>query len=257
MLNRPTDRIQYFSFRLRDKLFPILLNIIKKDKVHELRLKNEKPDLENVIYAVSHYSCHDFKYASEVIGKRCWVLVGKQRFDMVSLIGLRLNGIIWADRNNKYQKKRAVKRINKLLQLGENVIIFPEGTWNMTHSLPIMPLYWGIIDIARETKRPIVPLVFDYEYAGGTCSAMFGQPMYIRADDEKLDKINELRDEMCTLLWLNWEKKPLIHRSDVSQEMWKKELDYRLGEYPLLDAEYEKSFMRGLHQNENRVSVHR
>ena len=235
MLNR-------LSFKLRDLFFPVLLNAVQKDKKHKLILKTEKPDIENAIYAISHYSCHDFKYASEVIGKRCWVLVGKQRFDFVSMLGLLLNGIIWVDRKSAKHKKQAAGKVKQLLMKGQNVIIFPEGTWNMSYSLPIMPLYWGIIDIAKETHRPIVPLVLEYEE--DKCFVSYGEPMVVSPDDDKKQRIDELRDIMATLKWLIWEEKPIWSRADVTYEMWEKDLNARLSEYPLLDAEYERSIIR-------------
>ena len=210
------------SFYLRDKFFPILLNIAKKGKKHELFLINDRPQIDNAIYAVSHYCCHDFQYASEIIGKRCWVLVGKQWFDIASLIGLFLNGIIWCDRNSNPHKKKAVKQINRLLSLGENVLIFPEGTWNMSYSLPILPLYWGIIDIAKHSKRPIIPLILEYDYFEKKCYAAFGKVIKIDVSDDKLKCINQLRDEMSSLKWKIWEEKPIQHRQDVHRRCGKK-----------------------------------
>ncbi len=221
-----------------------MLKTVSKNKRHELTLKNERPDIDNVIYAVSHYCCYDFQYASEVIGKRCWVLVGKQRFDFISLIGLLINGIIWVDRKSKTHKKKAVKRVKNLLEQGENVLIFPEGTWNMSYSLPIMPLYWGVIDIAKESDRPIIPLILDYDYEEGRCVAAFGKPIVVKMSDDKAQMINELRDEMATLKWSIWEEKSIYHRAEIKLESWKEELDTRLAEYPLLDFEYEKSIIR-------------
>ena len=34
-----------------------------------------------------------------------------------------------------------------LLNNGANLIMFPEDTWNLTPSKPMLSLYWGIIDI--------------------------------------------------------------------------------------------------------------
>lgn len=237
-------KIKQISFKVRDKIFFILLHIISRQKKHKIILKNHNPNIDNVIYAVSHYSCHDFKYASEIIGKRSWVLVGKQRFDIVSLCGLLINGIVWVNRKSKRSKIKAVKHIESLLLQGENVVIFPEGTWNMSYSLPILPLYWGIIDIARDTNRPIVPLVLDYDYNNFTCTAAFGKPIFIRKSDDKRECINNLRDEMSTLKWNIWTEKPVLPRAEISIKEWNDELDYRLLEYPLLDIQYEKSIIR-------------
>ena len=43
--------------------------------------------------------------------------------------------------------------------VGVNMIMFPEGTWNMTDQQLIMNMKWGIIDIAKEANSQIVPIV--------------------------------------------------------------------------------------------------
>ena len=230
------------SFQIRDKIFPAMLNAFSKVKKHELIIVNDRPKEDNAIYAVSHYCCHDVPYACEVIGKRCWVLAGKQRLNIVSWIAFSLIGTIWVDRKSKKSKRQASERIKRLLRMGQDIIIFPEGTWNMSYSLPIMPLYWGVIDIARETSRPIIPLILEYEE--NKCYAVFGKWIVVGQEDDKKDKINELRDEMSSLKWNLWEERPRKHREEVTIESFEKELELRFSEYPLLDIEYEKSIVR-------------
>ena len=225
-----------------DVLHPLLIRIVKKQRKHDLIIINDNPGIDNAIYAISHFCCHDFPYASEVIRKRTWVLVGKQRLDIASLVGFLLNGVIWVDRKSKKSKQSAAKKLANLLKCGEDISVYPEGTWNMSQSLPILPLYWGIIDIAKESRRPIIPLVLEYEK--DKCYARFGSPIWIKANDDKKQKIDELRDQMATLKWDIWQKKPIIHREDFLFETWKKELNYRLAEYPPLNEEYEKSIVR-------------
>lgn len=74
--------------------------------------------------------------------------------------------------------------------------MFPEETWNLTVSKPMIPLYWGIIDIAQETNVPIIPLVM--EFRKNDCYVQFGLPIYVRENDDKKNKINELTDCMET-----------------------------------------------------------
>lgn len=146
-------------------------------------LVGENSGIDNAIYAISHFCCHDFPYASEVIGKRTWVLAGKQRLDIASMVGIILNGVIWVDRESKKSKKKAAMRLVNLLKLGEDISLYPEGTWNMSQSLPVLPLYWGIIDIATESERPIIPLILEYE--NDKCYAQFGSPIWIKDNDDK------------------------------------------------------------------------
>jgi 1-acyl-sn-glycerol-3-phosphate acyltransferase len=129
------------------------------------------------IYAVNHSARYDLPIAAEAIGTHAFVLAGKQRLELMDRIGMSLNGAIWVDRKDKKQRANVKNRIVQLLKKGNKIIMFPEGTWNLTPSKPMLPLYWGCIDIARETGSPIVPLIL--EYRGTECFVKFGEPICI------------------------------------------------------------------------------
>lgn len=221
-------------------LHPILMGVnnmtTTKWKIHSL---NEKPQLENAIYAINHSCRYDVPIAIKVIDKHTYVLVGKQRLRLIDKMCFRLNGVIYVDRKDKASRKAAGKAIVKYLLKGKNVCIFPEGTWNLSPSRLLLPLYWGGIEIAREANVPIIPLVL--EYRGYDIYVKWGAPIYVGMEDNKQDKINELSDSLATLKWDIWEMFPMLSRRDVNSEEWKQEVCRRLAEYPQLDYEYEKS----------------
>lgn len=35
---------------------------------------------------------------------------------------------------------------------------FPEGTWNLSPNLPVLPCFWGIVEIAQKGNAIIVPV---------------------------------------------------------------------------------------------------
>ena len=127
-----------------------------------------------------------------------------------------------------------------LLSDGANMIIFPEGTWNLPPSKPMLPLYWGIIDIAKRAKKPIVPVIL--EYTNDRCYAAFGEPMTVSEHDDKGAKITELSDAMATLKWTIWESCPDTGCADAAE--WEAEANRRVAAYPMLDYEYEQSVVR-------------
>lgn len=55
--------------------------------------------------------------------------------------------------------------MQKLLNTGKNLLIYQEGTWNMTPSKPMLPLNWGVIEFAKSASVPIIPLVAEYYWA--------------------------------------------------------------------------------------------
>ena len=38
---------------------------------------------------------------------------------------------------------------------------FPEGTWNLSSNLPMLPCYWGIVDVAKKGNAIIIPVAAD------------------------------------------------------------------------------------------------
>ena len=144
-------------------LYQLLLVLFKVQRKHRLHILNNAPDLKkNAIYAVNHSCKHDMPIACEVIGRHVFVLVGKQQLNLIDKICLCLNGVIYVDRKDRKSKRNAKKVMIDYVLKGQNICMFPEGTWNLTPSKPMLPLYWGVIDIARNTGCSIIPLVLEY-----------------------------------------------------------------------------------------------
>ena len=228
-------------------LHPILLFIMKKQRVlrkQKLIKVNECPAFKNksALYVCNHSCRYDIPFACEIIGRRTNVLVGKQRLEFIDRLCFILNGVIWVDRHSSIDKKKASQRMQELLSKGESVLMFPEGTWNLEPSKPMLPMYWGCIDIARLTGVPIVPFLL--EYRGKECYVKFREPIYVKETDEKSAKFEELSEIMATLKWEIWETFPATKREDVELDEWDKEKDVRIKAYPKLDYEYEMSCVR-------------
>ncbi len=233
--------------KIFDLLHPLLMAIMKnqrRQRQQELHILNEHPscDSKGVLYVVNHSCRYDFPITSEVIGHRVNVLVGKQRLDFIDRLCFLLNGVVWVDRQSSTHKKRAAEKMLKLLRNGECVCMYPEGTWNLEPSKPMLPMYWGCIDIARKTSVPIAPLVL--EFREDDCYAKFGKLIYVDERDDKAIKFEELRETMATLKWDIWEKFPIVPRAQMDMCEWDREKKSRIAAYPKLNYEYEKQCVR-------------
>lgn len=169
-------------------------------------------------------------------------LAGKQRMKFIDRFGLAWNGIIWVDRKDKKSKATSKQKMKKVINNGKSLCIFPEGTWNLEPSLPILPLYWGVIEIAQATQVPIVPVCL--EYVGDICYVKYGEVISVDKDSDKVETIQYLRDVLATLKWDIWEMLPVCSRCDVEADYWDREVQRLLKEYELLDYEYEMSCVR-------------
>ena len=120
--------------------------------------------------------------------------------------------------------------------------MYPEGTWNLTPSKPMLPLYSGIVDLAKATGVPIIPIVAEYHQE--CCYVKFGQPLYMDKRIDKQQGIDLVSDSMSTLKWDIWEIFPVVKRAKQSEMEFEEMVQKRIKEYPKLDVEYEKSVIR-------------
>ena len=152
----------------------------------------------NAIYAVNHSCHHNTPYFLEACKRHCYIFAGKQNLFFI------LNGTVWVDRKSRRKPASAKRKVIQYIQKGNSFLIFPEGTWNLDPSRPMLPLYWGIIDIAKETGRPIVPVVL--EYKDNICYFKYASAIFVKVEDDKQMKIEELEESFATLKWEIWEQ---------------------------------------------------
>lgn len=123
-----------------------------------------------------------------------------------------------------------------------NLLIFPEGTWNLEMSLPMLPMYWGAIRLAQETGCPIIPFV--EEDIDNQCYVNFGHPFSVLTGADKTVEIEMLRDVMATLRWTIWEQFSVKRRKEIKTDEWKIEKKRRLDEYLKLNWKVERKYIR-------------
>lgn len=199
------------------------------------------------IFAVNHTNSFDAPIAARAIsrtyGLRCDVLGGKQRMWLSDRLYFLLNGAIWVDRKSNSEMAGIKNVLIAYLKAGQSIMWFPEGTWNLTDSLLMLPMKWGIIDVAAQAGAQIIPVALDYNRNNMICNVRFGTPI---APDEKTDKtlaIRTLRDAMATLRWEMWEESGRLNRDTVDLNSLRAEMFKALEEYPPLDWEYEQSII--------------
>ncbi len=224
-------------------LHPILLPLFRTKVEHTVHYLNRRPQIPgNAIYAANHGTKYDIPYAGIAIRDHAYLALGTQRLAFLDRLAFILNGSVWIDRKDRASKAQGAKKMLDLLLAGNNLLIFPEATWNAEPSLPILPMAWGVIGLAQATGCPIIPLI--EEYRDSECYIKFGEPFYCEPEDDKLEKIHELRDVMATLRWDIWEQLPRYRRADIPDDEWEKEVATRVAAYPPLDFAYEQSCIR-------------
>jgi 1-acyl-sn-glycerol-3-phosphate acyltransferase len=69
------------------------------------------------------------------------------------------NVIVTVDRTSPENRAKSVEILKSILLKGISVLVFPEGTFNITH-LPLKDFYDGAFRIAIESGTPIKPVLF-------------------------------------------------------------------------------------------------
>lgn len=66
---------------------------------------------------------------------------------------------VLVDRSSTESKVQSMKTLRSIIENGQSIFIFPEGTFNET-SEPMLPFYDGAFKIAIQTQTPILPMLF-------------------------------------------------------------------------------------------------
>lgn len=229
---------------IRKSIHPLLLKAMPGRRDFPIKILNDMPKVHgNKIFAINHSCVYDGPVSSEVIKDHFYFLVGKQSLELIDRIFFFLNGVVYVDRKSKKNKKKSSKRMLKILRQGKSLLICPEGTWNLTPSKPMLPLNWGIIDLAKQTGVPIITLIL--EYYQDCCYAKYGEAIYINEDTSKQKGIEELEEAMATLKWDIWEMFPVQKRTDEMKAEFDEMVRKRVAAYPKFNYEYEMSVIRG------------
>lgn len=125
---------------------------------------------------------------------------------------LALNGLVYCDTESKSDRKIA----KEVLKNNKNLLIYPEGVWNLTPNLLSLPLFPGIIDIAKDTGADIVPIAaeqYDKDFF-----VNIGQNITVEHSSGNVNsyfekKKEELRTALATIKWEIFEQIPIQKRS--------------------------------------------
>lgn len=172
-----------------------------------------------IIYAVTHVGRYDIETALEVIKEPCFLFMGDPGNSYRNLdgIALFLNGVIFSDTGYKEDRYIGKETCVKLLRQGGNLLIFPEGAWNITYNKAVMPLFTGVAEMAIRTGAEILPVAI--ERRGKHYYAIVGENMDMSAFtlDEKQQATDMLRDVLATLKWEILENFAVCRRADLPE----------------------------------------
>lgn len=213
------------GINLRKKMHPLVNLILKIDEVlskeENVIVNNENKAKEGVpkIFACTHIGGNDIQRTFQVIKEPAYLMLGDPGilYKMPIYQGLKMNGVIPLETKNKVDRKIAYNRSIELLNNGGNLLIYPEGAWNVTPNEIVMKTFAGTVRMAKEVGVEIVPIAVE-QYGNKfyfNIGKNYGIDKNTAKSEEELN--SELRDKLATLKWQLIELQPMLKRNDISE----------------------------------------
>lgn len=225
------------------KIHSLLFLLVKKSSkkyIHEdLVINNKLVYEEAAIYAVNHTNVSDTPVVFHTINKQAYILAGTKSQKLIDSIGFNLNGVIWVDRHSVESKKRSTDKIYRILKSGGSVMWFPEGTWNLTENLLMLPMRYGIVKMAAKANVPIVPI--SIHYSEDKIYSMVGEPLTVTPNEDAIVAVTRLRDTMAAMKYEQMEACGVYSRTNVNKSDFNALIKASLDEYPTFKLEYEET----------------
>ena len=223
--------------KLKKVFRPIIrsgLFIQRKINGFSVEIMNEKSAFHNkpIIFVVTHIGKWDFEIVNEQIQEQFYVIAADYKNLSRGLNGiiLKANGIVYVDERDKADKMNTKEIMIRLLRCGANIMIFPEGTWNLSENSIVNDIAYGAVYSAIETGASICPIAIE-QYDKRFVINM-GKTIEVTGKNINKKKLNcELRDMLATLKWQIWEREGLKKRSDISDDYWKNFIEQRRREW--------------------------
>lgn len=210
----PNNITKKFLFRIA----PLLRN-------YDLEIYGDEniPLNDSAVFICNHSNSHDFFTIIEAFGKigrtvtpfgvsDCLNFWTKQLF--------KLGDVTMIDRNSKASSRNGMLEFSGKILQGKCGIVFGESTWNLHPILPMQPLKIGITNIAKITRKVIIPTIFEYVEVDDVCEkeneiykkciVLFGQPVEVLIEDDIFHKTKEIQaimEDMRRKLWKQLEVK--------------------------------------------------
>lgn len=211
-----------FLLRVKSKLSGLTYEFVNDKRVDS---KSDKA----VIYAISHIGKFDYEMLIEACDIFAYPFAGdwELMYATVDDYFLRANGVLWVDTSDKADRQNSFNFMIKALKQGIPMLIYPEAIWNLTESLPMMKIFPGAVQAAKECNVPIIPIAI--EQRGKHFLLNVGNELDF-ADIEESVAVQTLRDTLATLKWEIWEYLPREKRTEIPDGYHEKFVQERLAE---------------------------
>lgn len=261
----PEKMVSGTSIFIRRCLHPVLIRLLplflEYRQVFESRnalLGINAPDTpielsnETLIWCPNH-RFKDDTAASICASRHAYVLFGSlpMFFNSLDGFGAYINGVVLCNRKRKESKKASVEAAKRVLAMGLDILIFPEGVWNKAPDKLLLNFWPGAYRLAKETGSKIVPVIHyladtHKKYEGNVIHTVIANPISMEGLSER-EGLELLRDTMATWYYLLMKKygqstrKELLEGYSTADDAWDAYIRMHTGCVKYYDKEIEQS----------------
>lgn len=237
--NNVNTTLSVHGIRSRKLIAPLLHMIYRLTTEYKIVVDNREKlpqTASGMICAVNHRQADDIVIAANAVKESAYIVFGNPflAFETSNGLGLWANGLILLNRDDPISRKSTYEKMKYVINHGGNIIIFPEGYWNLddngqaddchgadghkSDNWLIQDINIGILRVAGETGCPIVPTILHYdEVKQKRCYIHRGSPFYVNKDDDLFAKKDELVTIMQTTYFYLCEKYSSYRRSELEK----------------------------------------
>lgn len=225
LLSTPHEDLTPGSLTVCPIINPIVRNLLYSFCGYEIEvIGSEKIDGVVGIYAHTHQS--KFDHINLVASNpNHTILLNSSVLSQIYKLVLMINGVVYVDKSSKESRRTSKLELMRLLLNDKSITIFPESAWNLSPNKLHLPLYVGLVDMAKKTNKPIIPVVQQYNYDVSKLDGVeridsviveYGKPIFVSEDDDVFEKLEEYSTAIATMRWNLIEQNGLYKRNEIS-----------------------------------------
>ncbi len=200
-----TTKFQKRMYSFVTKLFGCLHKEIVVCSIDKLQTASENNTSKSgIVFVANHIDSRDTLMVYKAIGNRTMYPLFKEEVSL-SHFSCFYNkvGCVYLKRENKDSGIIALEELTSLVLKGKDVLIFPEGTRNMTKQ-KTLSFHKGAAIVAQRTGAPIVPIGIKYDANNNKKAVVrFCDHFYVEQSDDPAEKILQAKNEIETALECN------------------------------------------------------
>lgn len=219
--DNPEEVISYSGLKVRKIINPVFRNVVQFTTKNTFYIEKDStlPKDRPIIFASTHGFRDDVALAIKAAGTHSYLLYGSIPDFYYSIDGIALwaNGTVIVDRKDKNSRASSIDKMSRVIELGGNILMFPEGVWNKSENKLVLNLFPGIYRLAKKNNAIIVPIASIQ--SGNNCYAKRMKPLDIIKYDES-EGLKRLRDELATGKLELMMKHAKMERGNVDNNYW-------------------------------------